>query len=54
MLPGRGQQPAGGVLLALLAGCLGPYAYTQQFPVYALASLDGGASLDPVFVALVG
>ena len=44
-----------GCLLALLAGCLGPYAYTQQFPVYALASLTGVRSLqrlDPVFVAL--
>ncbi len=38
-----------------MAGCLGPYAYTQQFPVYALASLTGVRSLqrlDPVFVAL--
>lgn len=44
-----------GCLLALMAGCLGPYAYTQQFPVYALASLTGVRSLqrlDPVFVGL--
>ena len=39
----------------LLAGCLGPYAATQDFPVYTLASLSEVASLqrlEPVFAVL--
>lgn len=44
-----------GGLLLLLAGCLGPYAYTQNFPVYALASITeihALQRLDPVFVGI--
>ena len=42
-------------LTLLLAGCLGPYAATQDFPVYTLASLSEVASLqrlEPVFAVL--
>ena len=44
-----------GALVLLLAGCLGPYAYTQNFPVYALASITEIHSLqrlDPVFIGV--
>ena len=44
-----------GVLLLLLAGCLGPYAATQNFPVFALSSLTEIRSmqrLDAVFVGV--
>ena len=44
-----------GVLIALIAGCLGPYAYTQNFPVYALASITEVRSmqrLDAVFIGI--
>ncbi len=43
------------VLVLLIAGCLGPYAYTQNFPVYALASITGSNSmqrLDAVFTGM--
>lgn len=44
-----------GVLLLLLAGCLGPYAATQNFPVFSLSSLTEIRSmqrLDAVFVGV--
>ncbi len=44
-----------GILLLLLAGCLGPYAATQNFPVYALSSITEIRSmqrLDAVFVGV--
>ena len=44
-----------GVLLLLLAGCLGPYAATQNFPVFVLSSLTEIRSmqrLDAVFVGV--
>lgn len=44
-----------GVLLFLMAGCLGRYAYTQNFPVYALTSLTEIPSmqrLDGVFTGV--
>ena len=44
-----------GTLVLLIAGCLGPYAYTQNFPVYALASITGSRSmqrLDAVFTGM--
>lgn len=43
------------VLLLLLAGCLGPYAATQNFPVYALSAITEVRSmqrLDAVFVGV--
>ena len=43
------------VLIFLIAGCLGQYAYTQNFPVYALASITEISSmqrLDAVFTAV--
>lgn len=43
------------VLLLLLAGCLGPYAATQNFPVYVLSSITEVRSmqrLDAVFVGV--
>lgn len=52
---------AGGValfvclLLVLLVGCLGRYAYTQNFPVYTLASITEVRSLqrlDAVFIGI--
>ena len=42
-------------LLLLLVGCLGRYAYTQNFPVYALASITEVRSmqrLDAVFIGV--
>lgn len=42
-------------LLLLLAGCLGPYASTQNFPVYALSAITEVRSmqrLDAVFVGV--
>jgi spore germination protein KB len=44
-----------GVLIFLIAGCLGQYAYTQNFPVYALTSISEIASmqrLDAVFTGV--
>lgn len=44
-----------GSLIFLLAGCLGRYAYTQNFPVYVLASLSEVRSLqrlDAVFTGI--
>lgn len=44
-----------GVLLFLVVGCLGRYAYTQNFPVYALASITQVRSmqrLDAVFTGV--
>lgn len=44
-----------GLLLLLMAGCLGPYAYTQNFPVFTLASLTETSSmqrLDAVFTGV--
>ena len=44
-----------GCLIFLLAGCLGRYAYTQNFPVYVLASLSEVRSLqrlDAVFTGI--
>ncbi len=44
-----------GVLIFLIAGCLGQYAYTQNFPVYALASITEISSmqrLDAVFTGV--
>lgn len=44
-----------GILLLLLAGCLGPYAATQNFPVYSLSSITEIRSmqrLDAVFVGV--
>lgn len=43
------------LLLLLLAGCLGPYAATQNFPVYSLSSITEVRSmqrLDAVFVGM--
>lgn len=43
------------ILLLLLAGCLGPYATTQNFPVYALSAITEVRSmqrLDAVFVGV--
>lgn len=43
------------LLLLLLAGCLGPYAATQNFPVYTLSSLTEVRSmqrLDAVFAGI--
>ena len=43
------------LILLLLGGCLGPYAGTQNFPVYALATLTEVRSmqrLDAVFVGV--
>ena len=42
-------------LILLLVGCLGRYAYTQNFPVYALASITEVRSmqrLDAVFIGV--
>ena len=44
-----------GILIFLIAGCLGQYAYTQNFPVYALASITEISSmqrLDAVFTGV--
>lgn len=44
-----------GVLLFLVVGCLGRYAYTQNFPVYVLASITQVRSmqrLDAVFTGV--
>ena len=44
-----------GVLILLIAGCLGQYAYTQNFPVYALMSITEVSSmqrLDGVFTGV--
>lgn len=44
-----------GVLLLLMAGCLGPYAATQNFPVFSLSSMTEVRSmqrLDAVFVGI--
>ena len=44
-----------GVLIFLIAGCLGQYAYTQNFPVYALTSISEISSmqrLDAVFTGV--
>ncbi len=44
-----------GTLILLIAGCLGQYAYTQNFPVYALASITEVRSmqrLDPIFIGI--
>ena len=44
-----------GLLLFLVAGCLGRYAYTQNFPVYALAAITQVRSmqrLDAVFTGV--
>lgn len=43
------------LLLFLLVGCLGRYAYTQEFPVYALASITQVRSmqrLDAIFTGV--
>ncbi len=43
------------LLLLLLAGCLGPYAATQNFPVYSLSSITEVQSmqrLDAIFVGV--
>lgn len=42
------------LLLFLLAGCLGRYAYTQNFPVYVLASITEIRSLQRVDAVFVG
>lgn len=42
------------VLLLLLAGCLGRYAYTQNFPVYALASVTEVRSLQRLEAVFIG
>lgn len=44
-----------GILLLLVVGCLGRYAYTQNFPVYVLASITQVRSmqrLDAVFTGV--
>lgn len=44
-----------GSVILLIAGCLGRYAYTQNFPVYVLASLSEVSSLqrlDAVFTGI--
>ena len=44
-----------GLLVLLVSGCLGRYAYTQNFPVYALASITQVRSmqrLDAVFTGV--
>lgn len=43
-----------GGLLFLLSGCLGRYAYTQNFPVYVLSSLSEIQSLQRVDAVFVG
>lgn len=43
-----------GVLLLLLAGCLGPYAATQNFPVYVLSSITEVRSLQRLDAVFVG
>lgn len=42
------------LLLFLMAGCLGRYAYTQNFPVYVLASITEIRSLQRVDAVFVG
>lgn len=42
------------VLLLLLAGCLGPYAATQNFPVYALSAITEVRSLQRLDAVFVG
>ncbi len=45
----------GGIFFLLLAGCLGPYASTQNFPVFTLSSITEVRSmqrLDAVFVGV--
>ena len=43
-----------GVLLLLLAGCLGPYAATQNFPVFVLSSLTEIRSMQRMDAVFVG
>ena len=43
-----------GVLLWLMAGCLGPYAATQNFPVYVLSSITEVRSLQRLDAVFVG
>ncbi len=43
-----------GTLLFLMAGCLGRYAYTQNFPVYVLSSITEIQSLQRVDAVFVG
>lgn len=43
-----------GLLLLLLAGCLGPYAATQNFPVYVLSSITEVRSLQRLDAVFVG
>lgn len=42
------------LLLLLLAGCLGRYAYTQNFPVYALAAITEIRSLQRLDAVFIG
>ncbi len=43
-----------GILLLLMAGCLGPYAATQDFPVFSLSSLTEVRSLQRLDAIFVG
>ena len=43
-----------GVLLLLLAGCLGPYAATQNFPVFVLSSLTEIRSMQRMDAVFIG
>ncbi len=43
-----------GVTLVLTVGCLGRYAYTQNFPIYVLASLTEVRSLQRLDAVLTG